>query len=274
MGLILYKAPNCLRCDIVKKFLEEKNLPYEAFQLDTEKDVVNGFYRTNRARLYRNVEGAEFPMFHDTDNDVILQGTGLVLAYLLAGKALDSAVTRSDLLHGWISGLYVSQVAAGEEEQFLELIRLLAKGGLQVCLQSDGRKADLLEKIMAENLLTKIIVNIPGPADVYPDAVGGPAPSADELKKTLTLARTHKDHVIRLWLTPIRPANKTPYWLSPAQAGDAAKMVAEASGEMTMPFAIQADAEKHEGVDPLDENLLPFRAKVRNHLPKADIVKA
>lgn len=274
MGLILYKAPNCLRCDIVKKFLEEKGMAYEAFQLDTDKDVVNGFYRTNRARLYRNAEGAEFPMFHDTDNDVILQGSGLVLAYLLSGKGLDSAVSRSDLLHGWISGLYVSQVKDGEEEKFLELIRLLSKGGLQVCLQSDGRKADLLEKIMAENLLAKIVVNIPGPADIYPDAVGGIAPSAEELKKSIALARGHKDHVVRLWLTPIRPAGAAPYWITPTQAGEAAKMVAEACGEMTMPFAIQADSEKHEGIDPLDDNLLPFRTKMRNHLPKADIVKA
>lgn len=38
----------------------------------------------------------------------------------------------------------------GRKLKFIELIRLLSGGGLQVCLQSDGRRADLLEKILSE----------------------------------------------------------------------------------------------------------------------------
>ena len=128
MNIILYKAPNCLRCNIVKSYLEANGIPYEKFDLADDKDIVNKFYRDNRARLYRNPEGVEFPMFHETEGDVILQGTGVVLAWLLAGNALDSCVTRSDLLHGWISGLYVSQCPDGQEANFLALIRRLSRG--------------------------------------------------------------------------------------------------------------------------------------------------
>ena len=87
MNIILYKAPNCLRCNIVKSYLEANGIPYGKFDLADDKDIVNRFYRDNRARLYRNPEGVEFPMFHETEGDVILQGTGVVLAWLLAGGA-------------------------------------------------------------------------------------------------------------------------------------------------------------------------------------------
>lgn len=273
MPIILYKAPNCIRCAIVKQYLDDHGIAYESYQLDTDKDIVNTFYRTNRARLYRNPEGAEFPMFHDTDKDVILQGSGLILAWLLAGHGLDSAVTRSDLLHGWISGLYVSQVADGQEDNFVEMVRLLSKGGLQVFLQSDGRKADLLERITGEHLAARVAVNIPGPAAVYPDAVGGAAPSAEDLKKSIAAAQSCADHVVRLWLKPLRNAAGEARWLTPAEAGEAARMVADATGAMTMPFGIELAPDKADGLEPLDQ-LLPYRAKVRNHLPKADILKS
>ena len=221
MNIILYKAPNCLRCNIVKSYLEANGIPYGKFDLADDKDIVNRFYRDNRARLYRNPEGVEFPMFHETEGDVILQGTGVVLAWLLAGGALDACVTRSDLLHGWISGLYVSQCPDGQEDKFIELIRLLSGGGLQVCLQSDGRRADLLEKILSERLAARVILNIPGPAALYPQAVGGEAGAefAADLKKSVELVKAHPDHVIRIWLTPIREADGSLRWITPAEAG-------------------------------------------------------
>ena len=69
MNIILYKAPNCLRCNIVKSYLEANGIPYGKFDLADDKEIVNKFYRDNRARLYRNPEGVEFPMFHETEGD-------------------------------------------------------------------------------------------------------------------------------------------------------------------------------------------------------------
>lgn len=271
MAITLYKAPNCLRCKITKEYMEANNIPYDSFDLEADKDIVNSFYRNNRARLYRNPEGTEFPMFHDADKDVILQGTGLVLAYLLSGDKLNACVDRSELLHGWISGLNVSKVPAGQESNFLELVRLLAKGGLQVYLVSDGRNSALLEKILAENLVAKMALDIPGPASVYPDA-GAIAPTQDDLKKSIALARGHSNSVIRLWLAPLKSSSGY-YWLSPDQAGEAASMVADAA-DPGLPFGIQASGATADGLEPLEDNLLPYRSKVRNYLPKSDILKA
>ncbi len=274
MSYILYTAPSCLRCKIVKEFMGEHGMSYEQFDFKADKDIFNNFYRANRPSIYRNPEGVEFPVLHDDSNNVIKQGSGEIIAYLLSGHILEACVTRSDLLHGWISGLYVSQCPPEEDENFLTLVRALAKGGLQVYLQSDGRRPELLEKILSENLVSKMVLNIPGPAEVYPYAVGGEISQSD-LKKSIELVKTHKDHLIRLFLTPLTPPDSAPCYLTTAQAGEAAKMVFEACGDMQLPFAIQVSDQSAEGLEALNEgNLLPYRSKVRNHLVKADILKA
>ncbi|MBP3730917.1 MAG: hypothetical protein J6I40_05550, partial [Mailhella sp.] len=131
---------------------------------------------------------------------------------------------------------------------------------------------DLLEKLIATGAVTRVRVNIPGPASAYPLAAGGEAPSKEDLGKTIALARAFSDHVIRLLLEPIRQPDGSFAWLSAADAGLAGKMVAEACGDMMLPFGIQASADKASGLEPL-ANLLPYRSKVRSALPKTDIIK-
>ena len=130
MSITLYTAPDCLRCKIVKGFLAEHQIAYETVDFKADAQTFNTFYRANRKAIYRNPEGVEFPLFDD--GTVIKQGSGEVIAYLLSGHALEGAVTRSDLLHGWISGLYLSQCPAAAEDHFVELVQQLAKGGLTV----------------------------------------------------------------------------------------------------------------------------------------------
>ena len=275
MAITLYRAPNCIRCRITHEFMDARGINYGSYDLEADKDIVNGFYRANRKYLHRNETGVEFPMFHDDDGDVVLQGTGVIIAYLLSGKALGDAgaVSESKMLHGWISGLNVSKVPAGEEDHFVELITALSKGGLQVVLDSDGRNADLLERLINTGCLTRIRLNIPGPASVYPAAGGGEAPSREEPGKSIALVRAFKDTVIRLDLEPIAQADGSLAWLSPADAALAGKMVAEACGDMMLPFGIQASTEPVKGLDALT-NLLPYRSKVRAALPKTDIIKS
>lgn len=274
MAYTLYKAPNCIRCRITHEFMDAKGITYGTYDLEEDKDIVNGFYRANRKFLHRNETGVEFPMFHDDNGNVVLQGTGVVIAYLLSGTALSDAgaVSESKMLHGWISGLNVSKVPAGQEDNFVELIEALAKGGLQVVLDSDGRNGALLERCVNTGVVTRVRVNIPGPAAVYPAACGGEAPAKEDLGKTIAVARAFKDNVIRLWLEPFAQADGSLGWLSAMDAAQAGKMVAEACGDMMLPFGIQASTEAVKGVEPLT-NLLPYRSKVRSALPKTDIIK-
>ena len=239
MSITLYTAPDCRRCKIVKGFLAEHQIAYETVDFKADAQTFNTFYRANRKAIYRNPEGVEFPLFDD--GTVIKQGSGEVIAYLLSGHALEGAVTRSDLLHGWISGLYLSQCPAAEEDHFVELVQQLAKGGLTVCIQTDGRNPALLERLIGLNALAKVQLNI------------------------------------RVLATPLSGPEGA-RWPNRDEAGEAARMVFEACGDHQLPYAIAAVTPEMpqgmQGLEPVaDPMMLKYRSASREFLFKADIAK-
>lgn len=273
MAITLYTAPNCQRCKIVKAFLKERGIDYGVIDFKADAQEFNTFYRANRKHIYRNPEGVEFPLFHD--GEVIKQGSGEVIAYLLAGHALEPAVTRSELLHGWISGLSVSQCPADQEENFVTLVTHLAAGGLSVLLRSDGRNPALLRRLIEAKAAAKLSLDVPGPAAVYA-ALDGQAPDAAALAETIALVRAFPDHEIRFFAAPIPRADGTVSWPTRDEAGAAADMVFAACGDHQLPYAIAcATAETPgglQGLAPLeDAMLLKYRSASRNALFKADI---
>lgn len=274
MSITLYTAPDCLRCKIVKGFLAERRIAYDTVDFKADAPTFNAFYRANRKAIYRNPEGVEFPLFDD--GTVIKQGSGEIIAYLLSGHALEGAVTRSDLLHGWISGLYLSQCPAAEEEHFVELVQQLAKGGLTVCMQTDGRNPALLERLAGLDVLAKIQLNIHGPASVY-ETLFGAAPSKEELAKTIERVKAFPNHEIRFLAAPI-PGAGGARWPSRDEAGEAARMVFDACGDHQLPYAIASVTpdmpQGMQGLEPVtDPMLLKYRSASREFLFKADIQK-
>lgn len=274
MSITLYTAPDCIRCRIVKSFLAERGLEYATVDFKADAQTFNAFYRANRKAIYRNPEGVEFPLFDD--GKVIKQGSGEIIAYLLSGHDMECCVTRSDMLHGKIAGIYPSLCPDGQEENLLILVDRLAKGGLQVWLQVDGRKPDLLEKLLHIKDV-HVILNVVGGADAAGHIFGG-APSKEDLAKTIALVQASPDGIIRFLAVP-HPADGGQWaWPQRADAAAAAQMVAEACGQPTLPYVITAItpdmAWDIRGLDALPEqNMLVYRSASRQFLFKADIAK-
>lgn len=270
MSITLYTAPDCLRCKIVKEFLAGRGQEYTGYDFKADKDIFNAYYRANRSSIYRNPEGVEFPIFDD--GTVIRQGTGEILAYLMSGRALEACVTRSELLHGWISGLNVSACPAGQEDNFVTLVRLLAKGGLTVELHADGRRADLLGRVLDEGHVSRMVLDVVGPASLYPAIAGGEL-SLDDLGRSVALTRAHPDHLIRILASAYAGEGGAMTRVTPAEAAEAAKMVFDACADRMLPVVIEA--QQAPGLEKLeDQALLPYRSKVRASLVKAEIRKA
>ncbi len=277
MALILYTAPDCIRCRTVKAFLQEKGIAYSAVDFKENSPEFNAFYRANRKAIFRGAEGVEFPLLQDTESGAVRQGSGVILAWLLAKDALDGTIVRSDMWHGWISGLYISNCPDGQEDNVLEAVHWLAKGGLFVLIQSDGRKADLLERLLATGEVRKTILNIPGGPEVY-ERLGYTAPSAEELAKSIALVRGTEQGVIRFQAIPVPDGEGGWRWPVRDEVVSAAKMVCDACKDHSLPFGITAATadlpiDMH-GLAPLDPQLLvKFRSAARQHLFKADVEK-
>ena len=275
MSVTLYTAPDCIRCRVVKSFLADKQLAYEAVDFLEHKDTFNAFYRANRPAIYRNPEGVEFPLY--SDGTVIKQGSGEVIAYLLSGHEMEGSVTRSDLLHGWISGLYPSLCPKAHEDHFVDLVGRLAAGGLKVYLQPDGRNPDLLRRLLETKAVTRVVLNILGPASLYESAFGGPIDAA-ALAESVKLVKGFAGGEVRLLISPIKREDGTYSWLTSAEAGEAAKMLADACQEPQLPLGMAAvTAAMPQGLQGLEafapEQMLPYRSVMRRHMFKADISK-
>ena len=271
MSITLYTAPDCIRCKIVKAFLGEKNIAFDTVDFKGDSTTFNAFYRTNRKAIYRNPEGVEFPLFDD--GAVIKQGSGEIIAYLLSGRELEACVTRSDMLHGAIAGLYPSQCPAGQETNFLTLVEHLARGGLHVWVQADGRKPDLLEKVLRIKGVSGIL-NCLGAPDVY-TALFGQAPSEADFKASADALRGTADGIIRYFAMPIPNGAGTYAWPTRQQAAEAAAFVYAATRDHSLPYGIMAltpdmPLEMH-GLAPVEDALLlKYRSAARESLFKAE----
>ncbi len=274
MAITLYTAPDCIRCKIVKAFFNDRGIGYDTIDFKAQAEEFNTFYRTNRPKIYRNPEGVEFPLFYN--GEIIRQGSGEVIAYMLSGDALKNAgaVTRSDLLHGWISGLYLSCCPKDQEENFLTLVKHLASGGLTICMQTDGRNSALLEKILALNVIEKLQLNILGDNAVYESLYGTGIDSAD-LAKTIELVKGFKNSEIRYLASPLT-VDGAVSWPTRAMALAAGKMVYDACGDHQLPVTVaQVTAEMPQGMQGLkpveDAMMLKYRSALRENLFKAEI---
>lgn len=274
MDITLYTAPDCIRCKIVKAFFNDRNIPYGTIDFKAQAEEFNTFYRTNRPKIYRNPEGVEFPLFYN--GEVIRQGSGEVIAYMLSGDALKNAgaVTRSDLLHGWISGLYLSCCPKEQEENFLTLVKHLASGGLTICMQTDGRNSALLEKLLGMNVITKLQLNILGDSKVY-ESLYGASIDMDDLAKTISLVKGFANSQIRYLASPLN-IDGTVSWPTRAMALDAGKMVFDACGDHQLPIVVdKVTAEMPQGLQglkPIEEALLlKYRSALRENLFKAEL---
>ena len=98
MPITIYSAKGCLRCKIVKQFLDDSGLTYEDVDaLDEGRETFRTFYQTRRRQIYRGPDGVEFPII--SDGEVICQGLPMVLGYLTAGLVL-SGFFKPGILHG------------------------------------------------------------------------------------------------------------------------------------------------------------------------------
>lgn len=274
MSITLYTAPECIRCKIVKAFLEERGQEYATVDFKADAQTFNTFYRANRKAIYRNPEGVEFPLFDD--GKVIKQGSGEIIAYLLSGLEMECCVTRSDMLHGKIAGIYPSLCPDAHEENLLILVDRLAKGGLQVWLQVDGRKPHLLEKLLQIKNV-HVILNVVGGADAASRLFGG-APTIEDLAKTIALVQASADGIIRFLAVPHPGDDGQWAWPQRTDAAAAAQMVAQACAQPTLPYFIAAItpdmAWDMRGLNALTEQeLLVYRSASRQFLFKADIAK-
>lgn len=266
MSNVIYTATGCARCKIAKKYMEGKGIPYEELDIKGEgKEPFGQFYRSNRSAVFRGKEGIEFPVF--TDGTHIRQGVGVVLAFLHAGKRLDGFIGRSDLSHGWMDGIHVSEGDPSLAGDLIDVLGYIRKNGLMLQVDTDGRNRIVLEKILEQKLADRIIMEIKAPLRLYSQALGaGVEPG--EIEETIKLVAKSPEHRFQTTITPIVPEGAGKRVLTPDEVGEIANSIRECTGSNRERYLLRSAGSEPTGTT---VDLFKYRSAARKYQVSTEI---
>ncbi|MFW2367127.1 MAG: hypothetical protein ACN4GW_11965 [Desulforhopalus sp.] len=278
MSNTIYTATGCARCKITKSYMQENEYTYDEFDFKAEgKDAFNKFYRANRKDIFRDKDGVEFPVF--TDGKVIRQGVSVIIGYLLAKDTLSGFIGRSQLHGEWIDGFNVSGGDPTHADELITVLSFLKKSGLKIQLTSNGENPQVLEKIVENGLGDRLVMEVSGPAELYPQIIGDQI-SAEDIGASLKLATRFSEYQFGTTIAPLVRIDDTVSYLTPEEVGNVAKMIEEATGSKKHPYKIRVcDLEslndaRLKGIEPLESPaMFKYRTAARRFMVMAEIEK-
>lgn len=268
----LFTAAGCSRCNIAKQYMADHGIAYQEHDIKAEgKQAFSQFYREHRRDIFRGEDGVEFPVFYN--EDVIRQGIGPIIGYLMAGNALGGFVSTG-VLHGpWLDGIDIS---GGDPEHGEALIRLLTylKGkGLKLQVTTDGRNGEIMETVVEKGLCDRAVMAVRGPRELYEPLSGRPV-AAESLEKSIRSVSQCPEYLFFTEIRAFRSDDGIRY-VTPEEISETAQMIEKATGSKKHPYEIRQGEDPHTGdIDPLPgPAFFKYRTAARRYMVMAEIKK-
>ena len=280
MPITIYSAKGCLRCKIVKQFLNNGDRTYQDFDaLGEGRADFRVFYQNDREKIYRGPDGVEFPIF--SDGEIVRQGLPMVLAHLIAGPALNGFF-KHGLLHGqWVDGIHISGGDPAHGEKFLDVLTLLKKQRLKLQIDTNGVNAPLLEQVLERGLADRVIMEVKGPLELFDSLLQQPV-DPQEIRSSIALVSQCDDYYFYTTIAPIireKGDHEQFSYITPQEIAEAALLIKEAAGDSRQPYRLRpfdprtADDAKLQGCDALAKNeLFKYRTMARKHQFKTELI--
>jgi pyruvate formate lyase activating enzyme len=261
--------------------MEEHGISFQEMDIKTEgKDPFALFYRNNRSSVYRGKEGIEFPVF--TDGTIVRQGVGAVIAFLHGGTRLDGFIGRSDLSHGWMDGIHVSGGGPALTDDLAEVLGYIRKNGLKVQLDTNGKNASVLQKLLDQGLGDRVIMDLKGPMPLY-SALLGEEIDPQEIHRTMELVTKFPEYRFETTVAPVFGYGSETggvRYLTPEEIGDTAKWIKEVTASNKRPYVLRvfdpgtSPDPRFKTIEKLDPNtLLRYRSAARKHQVLTELEK-
>jgi pyruvate formate lyase activating enzyme len=220
--------------------MDEHAIPFQELDIKAEgKDAFGQFYRDNRSAVFRGKEGIEFPIF--TDGTSIRQGVGVVLAYLHAGKKLDGFIGRSEMSHGWMDGIHVSEGDPSLVDDLISVLSYIRKNGWNLQLDTDGRNPSVLEKLLEHKLGDRVVMEVKGPLTLYAGLLNKEI-EPEEIKSTIRLVAKFAEHRFQTTVAPVvrqEEGTQATRYLTPEETAETAKFIQEVTGSNKQPYLLR-----------------------------------
>ncbi len=238
MNAILFTAASCARCNIAKKYMQEKGLAYHEYDINGDgKDLFGDFYRAHRNLIFRGRDGIEFPILADSAS--IRQGVAAVLAYLQQGTKLDGFIGQSGGIKGWIDGLPISNGNPAYVDELVTLLGFLKKNGLKLQLDTHGKNASVLRTLFEKGLGDRVVMELKGPRHLYGLLLGEEIDPA-EVERTLEQVIRFPDYRFETTVAPFLQPDGIPRFPTPEEIQETAKWLKERTGSHKQPYRLRA----------------------------------
>jgi pyruvate-formate lyase-activating enzyme/glutaredoxin len=281
MSTTLFSATGCVRCKVIRQFMEERSLAFQDHDaLGEGREAFRAFYQGNRPHIHRGPDGIEFPVY--SDGDVILQGLAPILGHLVAGPAL-KGFFKPGVLHGeWVDGIDLSGGDPAGGEPLLDVLQHLKKQGFKLQVETNGLHAALLKATLERSLADRVVMFVKGPLELY-GLILQQAVDPEEITESIALVATCSDHRFVTTVEPIVREGGEPAgisYITPEEVGEAARLIRSVTGDTRQPYFLRlfdpkhADDERLKAFEALPPNaIFPYRTQARRHQVKTEIVK-
>lgn len=255
MAVLVFSSTGCIRCNIVKNFLKDREIDYVDYDIKTEEGDENfkRFYRENRKNVRRDSKGIFFPVVALEDGSIV-QDAGSTLSRLIAGETLNAVITPNQLGHGWTGGIDISAGKIPDIDSFLQVLDLMKKGGLAVETATSGLNSQALERAIKSRLIDRLIFNVPWSEESRTGTQG------EELANSLKAALAATVNVEVHYITDITLD------ATPALLAETARFMNEVTETNRLPYKLFSS-------DKNNPNLFPYRTSARRWQVLTDIKK-
>jgi pyruvate-formate lyase-activating enzyme/glutaredoxin len=275
----LFTAAGCARCNIARKFMQEKGIAYEDHDISGEgRDLFGQFYRAHRSAIFRGPEGIEFPVMEDGES--VRQGVGAVIGYLHSGAKLDGFIGLSNLSKGWIDGLHVSGGDPAMGDDLAGVLGFMKKSGLKLQLDINGKNSPLLNNLLERGLGDRVIMDLKGPQGLYRALLGEEIDPAG-ITRTMELVMKFPDYRFETTVSPVQRERGSVDYLTPEEIEETARWLKEATGSHKQPYLLRlfhpetCVDERFRAIDRLPPQAhLRYRTASRKHQVLTEIEKA
>ncbi|QGP91385.1 hypothetical protein MGLY_07170 [Neomoorella glycerini] len=281
MKNVIFSTTGCIRCKIVKDFMNERGIPFVDKNIKEEgREDFQQFYTANRRAIYRGPDGIEFPVF--TDGVEIRQGIGSVLAYLQGGKKLDGFVSIGALHKEWVDGLHVSSGNPEYTEDFIAVLMYLKGRGMKLKLDTNGKNSHVLRQILDYGLADFVVMEVVGPLGLYKRILGAEI-DLNDVEKTISIVPQFPKYQFQTTIVPVIRQDRVPpiiSYMTPEEIAETAKLIEEVTGSKKHPYFIrlfqpkEAQDERFRQMEPISPNMLfTYRTAARAYQVFTEIEK-
>jgi len=236
----LFTAMGCAKCKIVKRFMDEKGIVFEEADIKGNgKDAFRKFYGAHRKDIVRGREGIEFPVL--SYGNIVRQGLSVILSYLVGGMDLEGFIGRNEMTAGWIGGIHLSKGDPSSADDLAYLLGYLKKNGFRLQLETNGKNASVLARMLQENLGDRVYMEVLGPVRLY-DILLGEEIEAGEIEKSVSLVNKFPEYAFYTTVAPIlRQKDEKPKiaYLSPDEIGETAEFISKVTGSSQEPYVLK-----------------------------------